>query len=198
MFHSLLHLVTNLGGDAITGAVVLVLTAYLLLTKQKKAALTIAASYVVAVLFLALGKLALYSRCDFTEPFWGLHSPSGHSALSLVSFGLLAAFVSTSLTGWRRFVSYLIAAPLIAAITVSRVILGAHTESDVIIGLIIGFVPSAIFWRLFMRGEKVRMTGKAFTIIILIVLVLLPGAHFSAEGFISSLARAIRDHFLFC
>jgi membrane-associated phospholipid phosphatase len=198
MFHSLLHQASRLGDDAITGSLALALIVYLLLIRQKKAALTIAAAYIVTAAILALGKLALYSRCAPTDIFFGLRSPSGHSALSLISFGLFAAFVSTSLCGWRRFAPYLMVAPLIAAISVSRVALNAHTESDVIIGLFMGLVSSMVFWRLFMRDEIVRMTWKAFTLIPLVLALLLSGVHFSAEGFISNLALSIRRHFLSC
>jgi undecaprenyl-diphosphatase len=189
--------VTSLGDDAVTGSLALAITAYLLIAKQKKAALTMALSFVFAVAILALGKIVLYNGC-VKSAFFDLRSPSAHSALSLVICGLLAAFVSTSLIGWRRVIPYFVAAPLIALIAVSRFWLGIHTKSDVVFGLATGLAVSMVVWRLFMREEVVRCSWKKVLLILLAVLATTYGAHFSAEQMLALLSRSLRDYNLTC
>jgi len=193
MHRSLIVAVTSLGDDAVTGSLALAITIYLLAAKQKKAALTMALSFFFAVAILAFGKIVLYSGC-VASVFFDLRSPSGHSALALVVYGLFAAFVSTSLTGWRRVVPYLIAAPLIALISASRLWLGVHTKSDVVIGLAMGLAVSISAWRFFMRGQIVRCSWKNLAPVILIVLVVGHGFHFSAEEALMLLSHYLRGY----
>jgi membrane-associated phospholipid phosphatase len=74
-----------------------------------------------------------------------LQSPSGHSGLSALVYGVLAALLATRVEGWRRVTALALSALLVAGIAVSRSVLGAHTPPDVVAGLLIGLVALAVF-----------------------------------------------------
>ncbi|MGB9153068.1 MAG: phosphatase PAP2 family protein [Alphaproteobacteria bacterium] len=146
MPEKLFYAITNLGDSAVTGALSVSLIVYLLILRQKRAALAVGAAFAVAALIIAVGKIALYSRCDLSEAPFGLRSPSGHTAISVAVYGLFAALVAASQTGRRRIIPYLVAVPLIGLIAASRVVLSYHTTGDVIAGLIVSGGLSV--WRL--------------------------------------------------
>lgn len=70
--------------------------------------------------------------------------PSGHSAGSMVTYGLLAFLAFHSLPGpWGTIAASLLAF-LILSIGISRIYLGAHFASDVIGGWLVGAIGLAI------------------------------------------------------
>ncbi len=109
-----------------------------------------AALFVTAVLGAELLDQMLKLMFHRTRPvaFFGLAEPigysfpSGHSLVSCVFFGVLAAFAGMRTESRARHVSYYIgAALLIAAIGYSRIYLGVHYFSDVLAGY-----AAAIVW----------------------------------------------------
>lgn len=91
------------------------------------------------------------------EPI-GYSFPSGHALVSCVYFGVLAAFAAAR-TGSRarRWLYYIAAALLTAAIGFSRIYLGVHYASDVLAGYAAAVawvfsVASARQWRRRTRG----------------------------------------------
>ncbi|MDD4617445.1 MAG: phosphatase PAP2 family protein [Alphaproteobacteria bacterium] len=193
--HSLLHIVTDFGDDAVTGALAVAITAYLLLSKQKNGALMFASAFIATVGTLALAKMALYSQCAPSANFYGVRSPSGHSGLSVVVYGLFAALVSTNLSGWRRVLPFFVAFFLVMAVSVSRILLKAHSVGDVVVGFAVGAIASAAAWALWMRRETVRIDWQRMSLIVLVVLTIMVGAHFSAEGLLTAIARYVRMRF---
>ncbi len=189
---SLARAITDFGDDAVTGSLAAALTCGLLLMKHRRAAFMFASAVICTIGVLAIAKMALYSRCDPSSSFLDLRSPSGHSGISVAVYGLFAAFVSTSLSGWRRILPFLVAAPLIVLISISRVLLEAHTAADVIAGSVVGLSISLGTWMLFMRREIVRIDWRKLLLIALAVLLIMYGVHFSAEGIIAAIARYFR------
>lgn len=194
----MIYILTNMGDSAVTGALTLALAFYLLSVEQKRAAVALGAAYALAAFSIALAKILLYSRCQTVGILFDLRSPSGHSALSLVAYGMFASFVASSWAGWRRFIPYLFAAPLVAGIAFSRVALGYHSKSDVVVGILIGFASCFAAWRLVMRGRGVRCRWMPFTIIAVIVVALLCGFHFPAETIIEYFSHVIRNTLRVC
>jgi undecaprenyl-diphosphatase len=75
------------------------------------------------------------------EPI-GYSFPSGHSLVSCVFFGVLAAFAAARTESRaRRWLYYIVAALMIGAIGFSRIYLGVHYLSDVLAGY-----AGAIVW----------------------------------------------------
>ena len=72
----------------------------------------------------------------------GYSFPSGHSLVSCVFFGVLAAFAAARTpSATRRWLYYIAAALIISAIGLSRIYLGVHYFSDVIAGY-----AAAVVW----------------------------------------------------
>lgn len=68
----------------------------------------------------------------------GFSFPSGHSATSAALFGVLALVAARHLEGGARVAAAALGVALIAAIGVSRVLLGAHYPTDVLAGWLTG------------------------------------------------------------
>jgi len=97
--------------------------------------------WVIVVLGTFTATLGLKLICLACTPIFGpmdLHSPSGHVAAATVVTGGLAAMLT------RRRAAILPAA-LLAAVTigVSRVVLGAHSLSEVVLGAMVGLAGAA-------------------------------------------------------
>jgi membrane-associated phospholipid phosphatase len=83
-------------------------------------------------------------RPDLLEPLvveHGFSFPSGHSALGMVAYGILAVLVSRSRlpAPWRAVIIVALGA-LVALIGISRIWLGVHYPTDVIAGWVAGGV----------------------------------------------------------
>lgn len=183
---------TNLGDSAVTFGFASALALYLFYYKQRPAFLTLVVSYVATGVCIALGKFFIYSHCSLGEMPLTLHSPSGHSALSLVAYGLFGFFVSSSLQGWRRFVPPMIVFPIVALISASRILLGYHTFGDVVSGLLAGAIIGLIAWRFFMRGKSVCCPWIPFMLASLAFLSLLYGKRIPAEDYIELLSGSVK------
>lgn len=68
----------------------------------------------------------------------GFSFPSGHSATSAALFGVLALVAARHLEGGARRAAAALGVALIAAVGVSRVLLGAHYPTDVLAGWLTG------------------------------------------------------------
>ncbi len=70
--------------------------------------------------------------------------PSGHAASTVVTFGLLAYVLYHHLPAPWGLISSIIIAIIIIGIGISRVFIGAHYPSDVLIGWLVGGIGLAI------------------------------------------------------
>jgi hypothetical protein len=104
-----------------------------------------------------------------------LYSPSGHVAASSVVAGGLAVI----LTGRLRSI---LPAALVAAIviSISRIVLGAHTVPEVIVGGVIGMAGAAAMMHF--TGTPPRLRVKPLVAVTLIVVVLFHGLRLPAEA----------------
>jgi undecaprenyl-diphosphatase len=68
----------------------------------------------------------------------GFSFPSGHSATSAALFGVLALVAARHLEGGARRAAAALGVALIAAVGVSRILLGAHYPTDVLAGWLTG------------------------------------------------------------
>ncbi|HEX2941500.1 MAG TPA: phosphatase PAP2 family protein [Rhodopila sp.] len=104
-----------------------------------------------------------------------LYSPSGHVAASSVVAGGLAAI----LTGRLRSI---LPAALVTAIviSISRILLGAHTVPEVIVGGMIGLAGAAALMHF--TGTPPRLQVKPLVAVVLIVATLFHGLRLPAEA----------------
>jgi membrane-associated phospholipid phosphatase len=116
-----------------------------------------ASSWIIAVGFCAgltaLLKIVLYG----CPPAGDIHSPSGHTSLSILVYGALALATATGRPGLRRMLVIGAGVGLTLAIAVSRLLLDAHSVPEVGLGLIIGAVSLVLFSRQYLeyRHRKV-------------------------------------------
>jgi membrane-associated phospholipid phosphatase len=104
-----------------------------------------------------------------------IHSPSGHvAAASVVAGGLAVMFT-------RQRASIFPAAILAAVVIgLSRLVLGAHSLPEVIIGAIIGLAGAVALTRF--AGQPPRLRLAPLIAVIVIVAVLFHGLHLPAEA----------------
>jgi membrane-associated phospholipid phosphatase len=107
-----------------------------------------AASRWVFALGFCIGLTALLKIVFYGCPPAGdVHSPSGHTSLSILVYGAIMLLTATDRPGLRRLLVIGAGAGFILAIAVSRLLLDAHSLPEVGLGLVIGIVALALFSR---------------------------------------------------
>lgn len=90
----------------------------------------------------------------------GLRSPSGHTAAAAVIYGGALALVMRALTGSGRWT--VPAAVLIAAVIgQTRIVLGAHSDAEVLVGGLVGVVGAWAMIRMAGSPPPALQLGKA-------------------------------------
>jgi hydrogenase/urease accessory protein HupE len=128
------------------------------------------------------------------SPLFGpmdVRSPSGHVAAATVVAGGLAAMLS------HRRASILPAA-LLAAIVIgmSRLVLGAHSLPEVIIGALIGLAGAAALLRF--AGTPPRLRTAPLVAVIVVVAAVFHGLHLPAEAAIRHTAYRVAQFIPAC
>jgi undecaprenyl-diphosphatase len=143
--------VTALGGTAVLTLVTLVVVGYLLMQRQRGAALWV----IVAILGGTLVSLGLKGVFDRPRPdlvahlaaAQGASFPSGHAMLSAVAYLTLGALLAR-LERRRRAKIYVVSVALALTLLVgaSRVYLGVHWPTDVLAGWCVGAAWAGVCW----------------------------------------------------
>ena len=131
---------------------------------------------VVAATFLAtLGFKIMFLACSpLFEPM-DVHSPSGHVAAATVVAGGLAAMLTRQRTS-------IIPAAVVAAIVIgmSRLVLGAHSLPEVIVGAMIGLAGAGALLRF--SGPPPRLAIAPLLVVVVVVAAVFHGMHLPAEA----------------
>src|SRR5579885_1704468 len=92
-------------------------------------------------------------KIDFhgCPPAPDLHSPSGHTGLSVLVYGAITLAAAQEQRGPRWVLVIIAGGGLIAAIAASRLLLGVHSLAEIGLGLVIGLVSVALFGRVYRR-----------------------------------------------
>jgi undecaprenyl-diphosphatase len=148
--------ITALGSFIVLGMMTLAVAAYLLLTGGRAAALLV----VVAV----SGGMALNSllKIQFARPrpdlfvpaakVFTASFPSGHAALSAITYLTLAALLARMTISRRlRYYFMAVAVTLTCLIGASRVYLGVHYPTDILAGWCIGSAWALVCWAIMTR-----------------------------------------------
>jgi membrane-associated phospholipid phosphatase len=147
----LLFRVLSLFGDWLLVTVVLVATVRFAMRRDfgKLATLLAAAggaAIINVVLAFTFRRAHSLAATDFESVAQGVSFPSGHSMVALVTYGMLTYFVIASirLTDVKRTLSILAATAFVLLIGFSRIYLGVHSVSDVVLGFAAGSVWLAV------------------------------------------------------
>jgi len=197
-FYSLLTAVTDIGDSASLLAIVGAGSLYLLSRKSRRAALFLLGSFLLAVISIALAKLAFIGcRAFFHRP--DIQSPSGHAALSAAVFWAYAILMRSHLAPNRRFLPLLLLSLLIVAIAISRVALHDHSAAEVWLGLFAGSVSLFIAYFFILKGKAIA-PFDAYVLALwgVAAAFVTHGMRFPAEHLIHLLAFHLRSHAAFC
>lgn len=194
-----LTVMTDLGDSSVIGAIVVLAALYLLCSRCVKASFALVLVFVGASGAIALAKLVLLG-CRTHHDDFGIHSPSGHTALSMAVYGMLAILLSSQLKGAWRAIPAIMAALLIGMIAASRVLLGFHTSGEVAAGLTIGLMAILPGYFLLFNKHSVKPRFRILPLVILIMIAaaLIHGNKIPAEGYIRLIAARLKHYLPLC
>ena len=196
MQRHLLLAITNLGDPLLLMAAGLLLLAYMVRRGCRRTALLWLQAFAVSVVLVALSKIALLR---LGHAVLDANSPSGHTGLSAAFYLCTAVALGRAMTRGARFTLIGAAAALALAIAATRVLLGAHDLSEIVIGLAIG-IGAALSFAVRSAGEAALPAARApLFAAFALVAVALNGWHIDPEPSIRQLAAGhwpARPHFV--
>lgn len=137
-------LVTSFGGQAVILPILVLVTLMLLVSGQRRAAFWWAFSVALVLGLVLVAKIAFIPCSDYL-PVAGLRSPSGHAGAAMAVYGGLGVLVARLVASPALRVLVAGSGVLLAlAIAVTRVVLGAHTVPETILGTLIGLIAPLI------------------------------------------------------
>lgn len=154
-----------------------------------------------SVLFTMLVLKLFFLPCGHLIPEWHLRSPSGHAASAFAVYGSFAVLEARLRQAPWQKLTILISGFLFAAgITISRVLIGAHTTEEVLLGAFVGLAaPIFIFWK---TKTPTRYTLASPLLLALalpiVLLVLLNGRTLPIEDHILAIALTITQSLGVC
>jgi membrane-associated phospholipid phosphatase len=196
-FEDFLYLVTHLGDSGLLMMLSSLCALYLYASGNKRTAVVLA-----SVLFLCMGIMTVlkiyFIGCYHRWPSLGIESPSGHAAMGAAIYGTLAAIISRHFSGWRRVLAPVLVFPLVLTIAASRVLLGMHQISEVLLGLAVG-IALALLAFIVLKDSSTHVFRLRYLVLTsLLAVVLLYGTQTPAETFLRRLALFVNDTLPFC
>lgn len=145
---------------------------------------------VAAVLSLVLvGKVAAFDCAGEALLRLGLHSPSGHTAAASVVYGGLFALLRRG--GQRQAVALLSGLGVAVLIGITRIVLGAHSLIEVVVGGVIGMAGAWTLVRLAGPRPMVLPYLRRAALAIIVVAIVVHGVRLPAEARITNAAHMI-------
>jgi membrane-associated phospholipid phosphatase len=186
------NFVTDLGDSAITLPLTVLTLLFLLFSGWTRAAVIFAVA--IGGCGFTIGVLKLvFESCSHRLIGDGILNPSGHMAMSTAVYGSLAALLSCSLPARFRWLLVALAGVLAGGIGVSRVVLHAHTATDVACGFAIGLLAAILFDRL-LRAEPVsRLQVSWLSLAALAVIAGMHGSRWPIEDTVHRVVAVFRD-----
>jgi membrane-associated phospholipid phosphatase len=180
--------VTGFGDIAVLMPLAAIILVWLLLTRSFHSAAWWVISVLVCSIVIFILKLVFY-RCP---PIAQLHSPSGHTSLSMLVYGAITLVTATETKGLLQKVMLFGGTCLILAIAVSRLILQVHSLAEVGMGLVIGAASLVLFCRSYRQLEG----GTGWVILLVAasatLTAVLHGRIFDAQTIVQNIANYLR------
>lgn len=157
----------------------------------------------VAIFAALLGSLVaklFFIPCGHLFPGLDIRSPSGHTTATIAAYGGFAVLWA-KLARDRRMTALFIGTAVVGcvAIALSRVLLGAHTVPEVLLGAAIGLVAPAILYRAEPPSTEPRPRPTLFLLLVPLALTfLLHGATLPVEDQIASFALKLMSSLGLC
>jgi membrane-associated phospholipid phosphatase len=180
--------ITDLGDSALLIPASLLLACHLVWRGEASRARSFVLAIAICVSATIIAKLSFLigSHCLASN----IHSPSGHTSFSTTFYGCCAALTASDDAPQRRRFAWAAAAALIAAIAVSRILLGAHSVAEVAVGTIIGIACVGLFLGL---APKARLASGLLRVGIgfVVLVILVQGAHMTLEPILRDIAERL-------
>ncbi len=193
MYITALTFVTDFGDQAVI--LPLAVVVFLILLAQRRWRVAGAWMLVIPGVLgtLLVLKIACYA-CGWLLPALdlgqlALRSPSGHVASAAVVSSGIIALQAGRLRVWPISAALAVALAVAVIIGATRLLLGAHSMSEVVVAAIIGGAGAVAFARLSGRHLQEK-SGLPIAAAAAIVLVIFHGSHLPAEAVIQSAAAA--------
>ncbi len=180
-----MNFLTNFGDLAVLLPLAAVMLIWLLGLRPRSSALWWVVALGLCVGLTALLKIGLYA----CQPAAALQSPSGHTSLGTLVYGAIAFVVAAELTGWQRVLALGSGLLVICGIAVSRVLLGAHTPLDVVLGALIGALALAVFARAYLGHKPATPSLRPLVLALVLLTAVLHGEALHAEEMLHAIGR---------
>ncbi|HUC64968.1 MAG TPA: phosphatase PAP2 family protein [Stellaceae bacterium] len=143
----------------------------------------------LVALTLCLGVIGMLKIYFAACPAGAMRSPSGHAGFSVLVYGMIAACLATRAKGHWRLIVLVGGGVVIAAIALSRLVLGVHTPIEIALGLLIGGASlTALLWGSAAFGAA-RPPLRPLLIAAVLIIVLLHGQELHAEAVLHAMGR---------
>lgn len=185
---SIWDFLTDFGDTAVTVPLALLMVGFLLAARQPRLAIGWGLAIVGCAGAISALKLAL-SVCGHPLSGSGLHSPSGHTAMSIAVYGGFAAVLGATLKRPAREAVIAAAAVPMIGIGLSRAILGVHSPLEVAIGVAVGAAAVGVILVLVARYRPARLPVGWLGAGALVVFLLFHGTRWPTERGIDYLSR---------
>jgi membrane-associated phospholipid phosphatase len=185
---------TDFGDLAVLLPLVAVVTVWLIATRQLRAL-----SWWLIAVALCMGSTAALKIYFFVcPPLTDLHSPSGHTSLSTLVYGVLTLAVATVVTGWKRVAVMISGTAFIAAIAMSRVLVRAHSIPEIAVGSMIGIAVLALFAGQFWPRRPREPRLQAMLVTCIALMVMLNGQDLHAEDMLHAIGHYLNNAGMSC
>jgi membrane-associated phospholipid phosphatase len=187
-----LHTITDFGDSALLLPASLALCIYLWFGGWHRSALGLACSLAACGVLTLAAKIG-FQACGHEISGFAIRSPSGHTAFSTTAYGCGAILLAAGRSHGVRIAIAVATAALIAAIATSRILLHAHSSSEVAAGMAIGLACVALFQFRTAVPPQIASRWRLLLATFAMLVVLTHGRHLNAEEIIRHLALHLRS-----
>jgi membrane-associated phospholipid phosphatase len=190
-----LHAITSLGESAFLVPAFLAVALLLFAFGRRRVALlwVLAGALCAGLTFGAkVVFYILYHLADH-QALLDVRSPSGHVSLSATFYACGTLLLGSRRGPRTRMLLAIAAALLVVAIAATRMLLGAHSGAEVIVGLAIGGYCASWFGRALRSNPSDAVPWLPLAAAVLVVCVATYGRHIDTEGFLVRAAHQMRD-----
>lgn len=190
--------ITDLGDSAVLSGIILVTTAYLLVSGCRRTAIILLASFLITAAGIGLLKIIFFSCHHRIDLPFDIRSPSGHAALTAVVWGTISLILGQQFSGWKRWSTYLLSIIIIGMIAATRRALHFHTTDEIVAGMCVGLLGLCFAWILLRHWPSQKFQPRGLIIAALVAAIALHGLRLPAEDFMKLMALKIQSYWHFC
>jgi len=183
---------TDAGDSGVLLPLAMISAGLLWLLHSGRAAWLLLRSVLLAAVLISLLKVLFLSCASHWQP--ELISPSGHACLSAAVFGSLGIVAAAGRPAVARAGIAIFVALLVGIIAVSRVLIGVHTWTEVLVGLAVGVCAQTLFAWSYLRTSPPRVDLKTFGVTLVATLLLAFGVRLPGESLLRHVARHIGEN----